>query len=69
VLTPSQRGAAAEAHIAAAALSLGIPVLRPLYEGGRYDLVFDVAAVCFGSNARRRTASVRPSSSDAGQIG
>jgi len=41
-LTPSQKGAAAEAAIAAAALELGLTVLRPLCEGRRYDLVFDL---------------------------
>ncbi len=41
-LTPSQKGAIAEAHITAAAIELGIGVLRPLAEGGRYDLVFDL---------------------------
>ena len=34
-------GAAAEAHIAAAAIDLGIQVLRPSVEGCRYDLAFD----------------------------
>ncbi len=43
MLTPSQKGAIAESAIAAAAIKLGIRVLRPLDEGGRYDLVFDVA--------------------------
>ena len=33
----------AEAEIAAAAIRLGIPVLKPLSEHGRYDLVFDLA--------------------------
>jgi PD-(D/E)XK endonuclease len=40
-LTPSQKGAAAEAEIAAAAVRLGLVVLRPLGEGGRYDLMID----------------------------
>jgi PD-(D/E)XK nuclease superfamily protein len=35
------KGAVAEAAIAAAAIELGIHVLRPLVEGRRYDLVFD----------------------------
>lgn len=35
------KGAIAEAAIASAAIELGIHVLRPLVEGGRYDLVFD----------------------------
>src|SRR5438309_6567876 len=43
-LTPSQRGAVAEAEaeIAAAASRAGLLVLRPLSEGGRYDLAIDV---------------------------
>jgi hypothetical protein len=36
------KGAIAEAAIASAAIELGIHVLRPLVEGRRYDLVFDV---------------------------
>jgi hypothetical protein len=36
------KGAIAEAAVAAAAIELGIHVLRPLAEGRRYDLVFDV---------------------------
>ena len=41
-LTPSQKGAAAEAFFAAAAIQLGLTVLRPLSEGRRYDLVVDL---------------------------
>jgi PD-(D/E)XK endonuclease len=41
-MTPSQKGAAAEAEIAAAAIRLRLHVLRPLGEGGRYDLAIDV---------------------------
>lgn len=41
-LTPSQKGAAAEAAIAASAIALGLTVLRPLCEGRRYDLVIDL---------------------------
>ncbi|HEY3828823.1 MAG TPA: group I intron-associated PD-(D/E)XK endonuclease [Solirubrobacteraceae bacterium] len=37
----SQKGAMAEAEIATAALRLNLTVLRPLSEGGRYDLVID----------------------------
>src|SRR5438067_1456523 len=39
---PNHKGAIAEAEIAAAAIRLGIPVLKPLSEHGRYDLVFDL---------------------------
>ena len=41
-MNPSQQGAIAEAAIALEAIKLGIPVLRPVAEGGRYDLVFDL---------------------------
>jgi hypothetical protein len=41
-MTPSQKGAAAEAEIAAAATRLRLLVLRPLCEGGRYDLAIDI---------------------------
>jgi hypothetical protein len=41
-LTPSQKGAAAEAAVTAAAIELGLVVLRPLCEGRRYDLVIDL---------------------------
>jgi hypothetical protein len=41
-LTPSQKGAAAEAAITARAIELGLVVLRPLCEGGRYDLIIDL---------------------------
>ncbi len=43
-LTPSQKGAAAEAEVAAAAIRLELVVLRPLCEGSRYDLVIDTGA-------------------------
>jgi hypothetical protein len=41
-LTPSQKGAVAEAAITAMAIQLGLVVLRPMAEGGRYDLVIDL---------------------------
>jgi hypothetical protein len=40
--TPSQKGAVAEAEIAAATIRLQLVVLRPLCEGGRYDLAIDI---------------------------
>jgi hypothetical protein len=40
--TPSQKGAIAESAIAAHAIELGIGVYRPLVEGERYDLIFDM---------------------------
>ena len=41
-LTPSEKGGIAELAIAAAAVKAGIPVLRPLVEGLRYDLAFEL---------------------------
>jgi hypothetical protein len=42
VSSSSQKGSIAEAVIAAEAAKAGVRVLRPLVEGGRYDLVFDL---------------------------
>jgi hypothetical protein len=41
-LTPTHKGNIAEAKIAARAIELGIGVLKPLNEGLRYDLAFDL---------------------------
>jgi hypothetical protein len=41
-VNPSQQGAVAEAAIAFEAAKLGIVVLKPVFEGSRYDLVFDL---------------------------
>jgi prevent-host-death family protein len=38
------KGAVAEMQIAAAATRLGVPVLRPLTEHGRYDLAFELGS-------------------------
>jgi hypothetical protein len=38
----NRKGAIAEAEIAAAAVTLGASVLRPISEHGRYDLVFEI---------------------------
>jgi len=46
-LTPSQKGAAAEAAITASVIQLGFRVLRPLCEGGRYDLLIDLEPQLF----------------------
>jgi hypothetical protein len=40
--TPNQMGAAAEAAIAWQATKLGIPVLRPVFQDLRYDLVLEL---------------------------
>lgn len=42
MMTSNRKGAIAEAEIAAAAIRLGVPVLRPLAEHGRYDLGFEI---------------------------
>ncbi|MBA3434233.1 MAG: hypothetical protein H0U08_09090 [Actinobacteria bacterium] len=42
MLTTNQKGAVAELAIAHAAATLGIGVFRPLTDGERYDLIFDV---------------------------
>ena len=41
MLTTNQKGAIAEAAIMKAALHADYDVYRPVFEGGRYDLVFD----------------------------
>ena len=43
-LTPSRKGAIAEAAIVKACIDLGLEVLRPFGEGRRYDLVIDNGA-------------------------
>jgi hypothetical protein len=42
VLTTDQKGSIAEMAIASAAIKLGVGVLKPLSDGHRYDLIFDV---------------------------
>lgn len=42
VLSTDQKGAIAELAIALRAVELGIDVYRPMAEGGRYDLIFDL---------------------------
>jgi hypothetical protein len=41
-MTSNRKGAIAELKIATAATELGIPVLRPMTEHGRYDLGFEI---------------------------
>jgi hypothetical protein len=43
-LSTNQKGAIAEAKITAEAIGLGIEVYRPVAEGGRCDLIFEVGA-------------------------
>jgi hypothetical protein len=42
-MTTDQKGAIAEMAIALRATLLGVDVFRPLAEGGRYDLIFDLS--------------------------
>jgi hypothetical protein len=42
MLTTDQKGNVAEAAIVAAAVKLGIDVYRPVGEGGRYDMIFEI---------------------------
>jgi prevent-host-death family protein len=44
---PNRKGNVAELKIAAAAAELGIPVLQPMTEHTRYDLVFEVSGTLF----------------------
>jgi hypothetical protein len=41
-MTTDQKGAIAELAIALAAVRLGVDVYRPVAEGGRYDLIFEI---------------------------
>ncbi len=41
-MTSDEKGSIAEAEIVAAAVRLGVGVLKPLNEGLRYDLMFDL---------------------------
>jgi hypothetical protein len=63
-MNPSQQGAIAEMAIALEATKLGIPVFRPLAEGGRYDLVFELngrllRVQCKWANRLRDVVNVR----------
>jgi hypothetical protein len=51
VLSNNEKGAIAEAEIAAAAIRLSLPVLRPISEHGRYDLTFEIAGRLCASSA------------------
>jgi hypothetical protein len=42
LMSPTKKGCVAEAVIAAEAVKAGVFVLRPVFEGGRYDLMFDI---------------------------
>jgi hypothetical protein len=64
VLSTNQKGAIAEAQVTAAAISLGIPVLKPVVDGLRYDLVLDlgtrlVRTQCKWANRKNDVVVVR----------
>ena len=44
MLTSDQKGSIAEIEIAAAAIRLGVGVYKPLNDGERYDLIFDLGS-------------------------
>jgi hypothetical protein len=51
MITTDQKGNIAETAVAASATKLGVDVYRPIGEGTRYDMIFDMDRVCFASNA------------------
>jgi len=53
ILTTDQKGAIAETAIIHAAVKLGIGVYKPLADGDRYDLIFDL-----GTKARACSVQV-----------
>ncbi|MEA2412464.1 MAG: hypothetical protein QOC77_3025 [Thermoleophilaceae bacterium] len=64
VMHPSQKGAVAEIAIALEATKLGIPVYRPVAEGGRTDMILDVGGrlqrvQCKWANRERGVVNVR----------
>jgi prevent-host-death family protein len=52
VLSTYQKGGIAETKIAAAATELGVSVLRPIVEHGRYDLAFEIGGRIFRSSGK-----------------
>jgi prevent-host-death family protein len=64
VLSTNEKGAIAETAIAAAATKLGVPVLRPIVEHGRYDLAFEIGqrilrVQCKWGNVDRTSGVIR----------
>jgi hypothetical protein len=51
VLSTDQKGSIAEIMIAATAIKLGIDVYKPINDGTRCDLVFDLAGSSLAFNA------------------
>jgi PD-(D/E)XK endonuclease len=61
---PSQKGAVAELFVALEATKLGIPVYRPVAEGGRTDMILDLRGrllrvQCKWANRERNVVNVR----------
>ena len=56
-LTTDQKGAIAEAEIAAAAIRLGVGVYKPLVYGGRYDLIFELGTKLLRVQCKSATRS------------
>ncbi len=64
MLTTNQKGAIPEAHIAAAAIELGMVVWRPVAEGYRYDMILDIGGrllrtQCKWANRERDVVVIR----------
>jgi hypothetical protein len=59
-VTTDQNGAIAELAVQLAATKLGIDVYHPVAEGGRYDMIFDLAGdlVRFNASGLRATATL-----------
>jgi antitoxin (DNA-binding transcriptional repressor) of toxin-antitoxin stability system len=55
----NHKGAVAEAKIVASAITLGVPVLKPVSEHSRYDIVFDIGRRFF--RVQCKWGSVAPS--------
>jgi len=55
VLTTDQKGNIAEHAVVYHATKLGIDVYRPVGEGGRYDMLFDLDSSAFNVNRGRGT--------------
>src|SRR3954463_10565824 len=68
-MNPSQQGAIAEAAVAFEAIKLGIGVLKPIFEGGRYDWSSTCVISSCACNARSPDAAVTLSTSKPEAVG
>jgi hypothetical protein len=59
VLTTDQNGAIAELAVALEAARLGIEVYRPVQEGGRYDMIFNLHSDSFAFSASGRAGRAK----------